>query len=206
MDWSDFVPLLLALLAIIGFPLALRSRKKGGPQKVEELRQHLLGIGVKSPGLEETAGQEETGQKRSWVQKPLGVIKLRDRNIDSINVIGVASQYGVGYVLDFVVRSVSLTGRESKKKTRLVRKRSAAFSSKVVNIEWKGDDYLVRKLDLDYRLTDKLLRADINVLRGGILIHPEPKYQYTRIRTSYFLPTPDLFEAMDIIAKHIKSE
>ena len=205
MDWSDLLPLLLALVAIIGFPLALRSRKKGGPQKVEELRQHLLRIGVKAVALEETVGQEKTGQKRSWMQKPLGVIKLRDRNIDSISVIGVASQYGVRYVLDFVVRSVSLTGRESKKKTRLVRKRSAAFSSEVVNVEWKGDDYLARKLDLDYRLTDKLLQADINVLKGGILIHPEPKYEYTRIRTSYLLPTPDLFEAMDIIAKHIKS-
>ncbi|MCK4331297.1 MAG: hypothetical protein KAW81_01965, partial [Dehalococcoidia bacterium] len=75
----------------------------------------------------------------------------------------------------------------------------------VTSIEWKGDDYLVRKLNLDYRLTDRLLAVDINVLRGGISIYPEPKYEYTRIRTSYFLPTPDLFEAMDIIAKHIKA-
>ncbi len=205
MDWSDFLPLLLALLAIIGFPLALRSRKKGGPQKVEELRQHLLGIGVKVSRPEETAGQEETGQKRSWVQKPLGVIKLRDRNIDSINVIGVASQYGVRYVLDFVLRSVSLTGKESKKKTRLVRQKSSAVG-RAVDIEWKGDDFLARKLNLDYRLTDKLSQAEPAVLKGGIWIFPEPKHQHTRIRMTYFLPTAGLFEALDIIAKHIKSE
>jgi hypothetical protein len=204
-DWSDALPILLAITAAIGLPLALRSRKKGGPQKVEELCQHLLVIGVKASQLEEGAGQEKAVHKRSWGHKSVGAIKLTGRNIDSINVIGVASQYGVRYFLDFLVRSVSLTGGEKKKKTRMVRKRSAAFSSKVVSIEWKGDDYLVRKLDLDYRLTDKLLQADLNVLKGGISIHPEPKYGYTRIRTSYFLPTPDLLEAMDIIAKHIKA-
>ena len=134
----------------------------------------------------------------------MGVIKLRDRNIDSINVIGMASQYGVRYFLDFVVRSVSLTGRESKKKTRLVRKKSSAVG-RAVDIEWKGDDFLTRKLNLDYRLADRLSQAEPAVLKGGIWIFPEPKYQYTRIRTTYFLPTPDLFEAMDIIAKHIKS-
>ena len=205
MDWSDALPILLAITAAIGLPLALRSRKKGGPQKVEELCQHLLAIGVKASQLGEGADQEKAVQKRSWGQKPVGAIKLTDRNIDSINVIGVASQYGVRYSLDFLVRSVSLTGRENKKKTMMVRRRSAAFSGKVTSIEWKGDDYLVRKLNLDYRLTDRLLAVDINVLRGGISIYPEPKYEYTRIRTNYFLPTPDLFEAMDIIAKHIKA-
>ena len=205
MDWSDALPILLVIAAAIGLPLAFRSRKKGGPQKVEELCQHLLAIGVKASKLEEGVAQKEVGQKRSLGHKSVGAIRLTDKNIDSINVIGVAGQYGVRYFLDFLVRSVSLTGRENKKKTMMVRRRSAAFSGKVTSIEWKGDDYLVRKLNLDYRLTDRLLAVDINVLKGGILIHPEPKYGFTRVRTSYFLPTPDLFEAMDIIAKHIKA-
>ncbi len=33
----------------------------------------------------------------------------------------------------------------------------------------------------------------------------EPKYEYVRVRTSYFLPSLDLFDAIDIIARHIKS-
>lgn len=204
MDWSDFLPLLVALLAIIGFPLALRSRKKAGPQKVEELRQHLAGIGLRTSEPEEGAGQQEVGEKRSWGRKALGVIKLRDRNIDSIKVIGVASQYGARYLLDFVVRSASLIGRQTNKKTRMVRKKSSAVG-RTVDIEWKGDDLLVRKLNLDYRLEDKLSQADPAFLKGGIWIMPEPKYEYTRITTAYFLPTPDSFEALDIIAKHIKS-
>ena len=34
----------------------------------------------------------------------------------------------------------------------------------------------------------------------------EPNYEYARVRTSYFLLSPDLFDAIDIIAKHVKSE
>ena len=119
--------------------------------------------------------------------------------------MGVATQYGVHYYLDFLVGSVSLTGRENKRKTRMTRKRSSAFWGKVTDIEWRGDDFLARKLNFDYRLKDKLLQADLNALKGSIEIFPEPKYEYTRIRTAYFLPTPDLFEAVDIVAKHIKS-
>ena len=33
----------------------------------------------------------------------------------------------------------------------------------------------------------------------------EPKYEYTRVRTAYFLPSLDLFDAIDIMAKHVKS-
>jgi len=205
MDWNDILPIIIGILAVIGLPLAFRSRKKGGPKKVEELCQHLLGIGVKASKQEEVAIQEKAGEKRSRREKPIGVIKLADKNIDSINVIGVASQYGVHYFLDFVVRSPSLTGKENKKKTRMVRKRSSPIGGKVIDIEWKGDDSLARKLNLDYRLKDQLLQADINAFRGGIWIYPEPEHEYARVRTNYFLPAPDLFDAIDNIAKHIKS-
>ena len=38
-----------------------------------------------------------------------------------------------------------------------------------------------------------------------LIIFPEPKYAYARVRTAYFLPSLDLFEAIDIIVKHIKA-
>jgi len=205
MEWDDILPIVVAILAAIGLPLAFRSRKKGGQKKVEELCQHLQGIGIKASVLEKGASQDKVGGKTSWERKSVGAIKLADRNIDSVNVIGVATQYGVHYYLDFLVGSVSLTGRENKRKTRMTRKRSSAFWGKVTDIEWRGDDFLARKLNFDYRLKDKLLQADLNALKGSIEIFPEPKYEYTRIRTAYFLPTPDLFEAVDIVAKHIKS-
>ena len=116
MDWDNILPILFGLLALIGLPLAFRSRKKGGQNKVEELCQHLQGIGVEVSRLEEGASQEKQERKRSRGQKPVGTIKLEGRNVDSINVIGVVTQYGVNYFLDFLVKSPSLTGRKNKKR------------------------------------------------------------------------------------------
>jgi len=116
-DWGSILTIVLGILAAIGLPLALRSRGKGGQKKVQELWQHLQGIGVEASMFEKGTGQEKLGQKRSWGQKSVGIIKLTDRNIDSISVVGVASQYGVNYYLDYLVRKSSIIGIEKKKKT-----------------------------------------------------------------------------------------
>ena len=87
----------------------------------------------------------------------------------------------------------------------MIKRRTSATKGKVVNIEWKGDDYLSRELNYDYRLQDKLLQAELDKLKSGIWIFPEPKYEYTRVRINYLLPSPDLLESVDIIAGHIKS-
>ena len=208
MNWDSILPIIIGFLAFIGLPLALRSRKKGGQEKVEELYQHLIGIGVKASKLEKDSLQEKSRGKRPWGHKSVGTIKLRSRNIDSIDVIGVASQYGARYFLDFLVISSGWTGREYKKnkKTRMVIKKTSIFGGKTTDIEWKGDDFLARRLNLDYQLKNKLIQADLKNIKGSIEIFPEPKHGYTRLRTNYFLPTPDLFEVIDITAKHVKSE
>ncbi len=205
MDWSNIFPILFALLLAVGLPLAFRSLKKGGQNKVDELYQHLQGIGVKASVLEKDDSQEKTKRKRSWGQRLVGTIKLTDYNIDSINVIGVASQYGVNYYLDFLVNRPSFIGGSKKKKTKMSTKKSSLFKGKVVDIEWKGDDFLAQKLNFDYGLKDKLLQADLSALKGGISIYYEPKHEYARIRTAYFLLPPDLFEGIDIIADHVRS-
>ena len=205
MDWSNILPILFALLLAVGLPLAFRSLKKGGQNKVDELYQHLQGIGVKASVLEKDASQKKTKRKRSWGQRLVGTIKLTDYNIDSINVIGVASQYGVNYYLDFLVNRPSFMGGSKKKKTKMSTKKSSLFKGKVVDIEWKGDDFLAQKLNFDYGLKDKLLQADLSALEGGISIYYEPKHEYARIRTAYFLLPPDLFEGIDIIADHVRS-
>ena len=205
MDWSNIFPILFALLLAVGLPLAFRSLKKGGQNKVDELYQHLQGIGVKASVLEKDDSQEKTKRKRSWGQRLVGTIKLTDYNIDSIDVIGVASQYGVNYYLDFLVNRPSFIGGSKKKKTKMSTKKSSLFKGKVVDIEWKGDDFLAQKLNFDYGLKDKLLQADLSALKGGISIYYEPKHEYARIRTAYFLLPPDLFEGIDIIADHVRS-
>ena len=147
------------------------------------------------------------GTSAHWVNftKPVGTIKLKDKNIESIKVMGAATQYGVNYSLDFMVKSSSLTGRKDTKRTSMVRRKGAAIGGKAIEVEWKGDDSLAQKLNFDYRLKDRLAQADLKPLKNSISIHPEPQQGYTRIRTNYFLPEPDVFEIINAVAKHTKS-
>ena len=206
MEWTEILTsVITALVVIIGIPLALRKRKKGGPQNAEQLLRHLQEIGVKASLTEKGVAEEKIGMSRSFIRSSVGLIEIADRNINYINVIGVASQYGVNYFLDYLVRSPGQSGRKGQKKTRMVRKKSPAIWGRVVNIEWKGDVYLSQQLNLDYQLKDRLLQTKPKKLKGNIEITPEPKYEYTRVRTAYLLPSSDLFGAIDTIARHIKS-
>ncbi len=204
MEWSNILTGIIAVLVFaIGLPLALRKRKTSGPQSVEQFLHHLQEIGVKVSLAEKGMEEEKVGISRSWGRRSEGVIKIEGKHIDYINVSSVTSQYGVNYFLDYLVRSPSRLGK--RKKTRMVRKKSPAIWGRVVDIEWKGDDYLSQQLNLDYRLKDILLQTDFKKLKSNIEIFPESKYEYARVRTAYFLPSPDLFEAIDIIARYIKS-
>jgi hypothetical protein len=79
------------------------------------------------------------------------------------------------------------------------------YSSRIVDIEWKGDPVQARELNSDYKLMNKLINTDLSPLCGYLQVVPEPKYGCVRIRTSYFLPTPDLFGILEGIARTIKS-
>lgn len=205
MDWESIISLIIALLVVIALPLALRRRKKASAQKREELYQHLKEIGVKASLVEEGNEREKIGLSRTSGQRSEGIIALQDKNIDSINIISVASQYGTNYFLDYLVKSSNITASRTVKKTRLTVKKSLFLWGKVVAMEWKGDKSLAQSLNFDYRLKDILLQRDVTGLKGSIGILPEPKHGYTRIRTGHSLPSPEIFEALDIVAKHIKS-
>jgi len=206
MDWASVLGgIIAALVAAIGLPLALRKRKKAGPENVEQFLQHLQGMGVKASPLEKGVEEEKVGVSRASGQKSEKIIKIEGRNIDYINVISVASQYGVRYFLDYLVKTRSWPGKTKRKKTKMVTKKSSAIRGKVVDIGWEGDDYLSQSLNYDSRLKDKLLQVEPDKLMGSIWIFPEPRYEYARVRTSYLLPSSELLEAIDIIAGHIKS-
>ena len=206
MEWVNILTGIIAFLVLtIGLPMALRKRKKSGPQNVEQLLHHLQETGVKASPVEGVVDEEKVGASRSFMRRSEGVIKIEGRNIDYINVSSVASQYGVNYFLDYLVRSPGQSGQKRQKKTRMVRKKSPAIWGRVVDIEWKGDVYLSQQLNLDYRLKDILLQTEPKELESNIVIFPEPKCEYAKVRTAYLLPSPDLFEAIDIIAKYVKS-
>ena len=117
MEWINiFSGLIAALVLTIGLPLALRKRKKGGSQNVEQLLHHLLGIGIKASPAGKGIPEEKMGMSHSFMQSSVGLIKIESRNIDYINVIGVASQYGVNYFLDYLVSSPRQSGRQGQKK------------------------------------------------------------------------------------------
>mgnify|MGYP001032883479 CR=1 FL=1 len=202
MEWSSILSIVMAMLVAITLPLALRRRKKAGPLKREGLCWHLKETGIKASLVEKGDDKEKIGLTRASGQKSEGVIKIEDKNIDSINVVSVASQYGTHYFIDYLVKSPNIMGERTLKKTRLVRKKAPPLWGKVVAIEWRGDESLARSLNFDYRLSDRLLQGDF---KGGIEIIPEPKHGYSRIRSTYFELSSELFEAMDIIAKRTKS-
>ena len=205
-DWSNIVGILFFLLIAVALPLILRRRKKGeGAENIEELYQHLREVGVEASLAEEGDDREGIGLGRASGQKSEGLIELEDRNVDSINVVSVSTQYGKRYFIDYLVKSPNIMGERMLKRTRLTRKKSPPIWGKVVAIDWKGDDSLTQSLNLDYSLEDKLLRADVKVFKGGIWIFPEPKHGYVRIRTDYSLPSAEIFEAIRSIARRVKS-
>jgi len=205
-DWSNIIGIVVFLLLVIVVPLIFRRRKKQeGAGNIEELYQHLRELGVEASATEKGDDREKIGLGRASGQKSEGIIGLEDRNIDSINVISVSSQYGARYFIDYLVKSPNITGERTLKRTTLTRKKSSPIGGKVVGINWKGDDSLAQSLNLDYSLEDKLLRADAKVFKGNIWIFPEPKHGYVRIRTDYSLPSAEIFEAISSIARRIKS-
>ena len=204
--WISVIGAIFAVLIAIVLPLVARRRKKeDATNKIEELYRRLRALGVEVSPVEKGDEREKIGLARASGQKSEGLIDLEDRNIDSINVVGITSKYGTRYLIDYLVKGANIMGERVLKKTRLTRKKSRPLWGKVVDIDWKGDDALAQSLNLDYSLEDKLLKADANAFKGNIWIFPEPKHGYARIRTDYVLPSAVIFEALSSIARHIKS-
>ena len=206
MDWDNIIISLVMLLAFgIGLPLAMRARKRTAPQKVTELFEHLQNNGLKASQMAGDTDPKEMGFPRVTGQRSEGIIEIRERNIDYVNIISVTGQYGVNYYLDFLVKRPNWLSQQKRKKTKMAAKKDPAIKGKVADIEWKGDDYLSRTLNYDYQLKDRLLQTEPGELKGGIQIYPEPKQEYSRIRTAYLLPSQNWLEAIDMIAGHVKS-
>ena len=209
MEWSDIpwqMNVILAALLVVGVWLILRAGKTGESGKSGQLVRHFKEIGVTTFSVEEDIEEKKIGLDRNTGQKSEGIIRIAGRNIDFVNIISVSGQFGVDYFIDYLVRSPGRMGKADRKRTRLEQKRSSLIGGKLVGVEWKGDLYLSEVLNLDYQLKDRLLRAELDELKEDISIFPEPRHEYARIRTKYILPSSDLFEAMDRIARHVRLE
>ncbi len=205
MDLENIIPIIIAFVTAFLLPFFLSKRKKEGYKKFEEFSRHLLGIGVRFAKLNKESEQAKLGKKVSRAQKVEGVVALEERNIDLIIVASVASQYGVNYFIEYLVKSTFHLREEALKKTKMIKKKGSLLGTKVVDIIWKGDQYLAQKLNLDYELKHRLLQADLNKFKGSILIIPERKHGYTRIKTNFNLPSSNMLYAIDSVAKYLKS-
>lgn len=206
MEIAKIAPTVLALLAAFLFRYFISKRKKDAPKKIQTFDQHLLGMGVKFDELDKNSELKELGIKLSLGHKPEGFFALKGRNIDFILVTSVASQYGVNYYIEYLIKSNFDLRKEPARKTRMGKKKKSLFGSEVVDIVWTGDSYLSQRLNMDYDLKYRLIQAVSKEFKSGILIEPDPKHGFTRIKTNYSLPSQEIFGAIDSIARYVKSQ
>ncbi len=205
MDLEKILPAIIVFLTAFLIPFLLSKKKKKGDKKPKELSQHFLEIGVELVALDEGSEQIKFRKKLSFGLKSEGIFALKKSNIDFINVFSASSQYGVNFFIEYLVKSTFGIREKPFKKTKMIIKKKSLFSGEVVDVIWKGDHYLAQKLNLDYDLKHRFMQVDINTFKGGILIIPEPKHGYIRIKTNYNLPSADIFYAIDTLAGHMRS-
>ena len=127
MDIDTLLTLGLALAAVAGVVVAVVARRKAGPEKVEEMRWHLETVGVDCViGTSADSNLSQIGH--SFFEKNIGTLRVKGRSLEAINIVGVSSQYGTQYFLDFLVPVTPFGSVADQKKTRLVRKKRPAPS------------------------------------------------------------------------------
>lgn len=209
MEWTNILGPLVAIAIVILLRYVLGKKKKGGAAQTaagrEEFYEHLLAVGEEVSLTEENDRRAEIGLGRTSGQRSEGIIRVEDRHLDAINVVNMTSQFGTSYFLDYLVKTPNLMAGRTPKKTRLVVKKSPPIVGKMTGLQWSGDPAMAKTLSLDYSLEDKLLRAMVGGFSGNILIMPEVKEGYTRIRTDYYPPSADLLGGLKTIAKYVKA-
>jgi len=209
MEWATIVPgILAAILAAIGIPMALRKRKQESTVKRDEFLSHIQTLKIDASLLEKGSDLEKIGLSQGWWQRSEGLIEIKDKNYDFINIVSISSQYGVTYFVDYLVRRANISTvfqTRTRKKTGSVKRKSSTPGARTKEIQWKGDITLSQALNLDYRLKDLFLQTGPEEIKSSIQIYPEPKHEYSRIRTAYIPPSSYYIDAINIIAGYIKS-
>ena len=91
--WGSIVGALFAVLIAIILPLIARRREKEeATNRIEETYRHLQALGVEVSLVEKGDEREKLGLARASGQKSEGLIELKDRNIDSINIVSISTQ------------------------------------------------------------------------------------------------------------------
>jgi len=204
MEWSQILPALLAFLTAFLLPFIFSKRKKQSTEKIKNYSQDLRTMGIDFEKIEEKDEQIQFVKNFPWGQKAEGIFKLKNRNIDYILLMSAASQYGVNYFMEYLVKNTFNLRDESLKNTKMKVKKDSLIRGEPVDIIWKGDLYLSQKLNMDYELKHKWLRGPLKEIKVNLKIIPEKKLGYTRIKINYIPPSQELISFIDSIAAHIK--
>lgn len=204
MDAGVIITIVLAFSGLIGLPIALWNLRMGGQQKAKELVDHLLAIGVKAYMIPEFESVQNNRKKNlRFFHRVAGTIRLQKCNIELIDVIGTAQQYGVNYFIHYLVRSPRLvTVHAKQKRTKLKKKRKSLMATELAEYIWEGDEAIARKLNSNAEIGVAIREG---TLKGDIEILSESGAEYVKIKTEYFLPDKNQFNTLEIIAKCVKS-
>jgi len=205
MEWSNIIPAVVVFLTAFLLPFFISKRKKRSAQKIKDYSKELGDAGIDFEKLEKDDYRIHFIKKLSWGQKAESIFKLKKRDIDFIFLMSETSQYGVNYFLEYIVKNTFHLRDESIKNTKMKLKKKSFMDGETLDILWKGDVYLSRKLSMDYELKHKWLYSPLKELKMNLKIIPEKKNGYTRIRTNFVPPSQDLISFVDSIAGHIKT-
>lgn len=202
MDAGVIITIVLAFSGLIGLPIALWNLRKSGSRKVQELYEHLLAIGIKAYMIPEFA-QNNRPKKFNFFQRVAGTIGLQKCQIEFIDVIGTAQQYGVNYSIHYLIYRPGLVTTETRqRRTKLKKKGKPQAPLASAEYVWEGNDLIARKLN-SHAETGVAVQQEI--FKGGIEILSESGDEYVKIKTEYILPDKNQFDIMEIIAKVLKS-
>ena len=203
MDWVEIINIgigvLVPVIIAIGLPLALRKHKKQGPKQVEGFYEQLRENGINCSLVEEGTKISKMGGSKWSGAKTLKSYEVVGKQYERIILTFISTQYGVTYYIEFLVNSPNLC-IINPKKVQLKRTKKRNQSAEIV---YKGDKSFTINLELDYQLETLLNRSEFV---GVIEIIPESKHGYTRIRTPFVELTPEFLDAINTIARHIKSQ
>jgi len=202
-EWAEIINIgigiLVPVVIAIGLPLALRKHKKQGPKQVEGFYEQLRENGVNCSLVEEGNKSSKIRVSKWSGTKTLKSYEVVGKQYDRINLTFISTQYGVTYYIEFLVNSPNLE-IINPKKAHLKRTKRRNQSEEIV---YKGNKSFTINLELDYQLETLLNRSEFV---GVIEIIPETKHGYTRIRTPFVELTPEFLDAINILARHIKSQ
>jgi len=192
MDAQDWITVIISIVVVLASAVSgiLNSRKAkeravGG---ADNFAHHLDMIGIKAEPVENPS----VGVKKGDIKG--STFRLHGSPIDQVSIVPAGNELSLVFLIPMYGPSFN-----KKKKTFMKRAKTKMGN----DIIWKGDPILAQTLNFDFTLNQLLAQIDPKELKT-LVISPL-KTNRAEVLTNYFLPSKEMFKALDIIASHLKS-